>query len=127
MINDLNTFVNELNNIFTNNGGYRGFPINVYKTDNAYVVEAEMPGLNKEDVNLTFDSGVLTITATPKVNKEQKYLIHERSGMKMMREVILDDDVDVENIKAKFENGVLYVTLGCKLPEQKPIKNIVIE
>ncbi len=126
-MNDFNSFVNELNNIFSNNGGYKGFPINVYKTDEAYVVEAEMPGVNKEDVNLTFEDDILTINATPKVNKDIKYLIHERSSMKLKREIILDNDVDAENIRARFENGILYVTLGLKAPVTKSAKNIVIE
>ena len=124
MRNDLYSFLNDFNNMFYD-GGYKGFPIDVVEVENGYQVECEMPGVKKEDVKVTFENGELTIEASPKKEKDRKYLIHERSAQKLRRTINMGNDVDDEKITAKFENGILVINLFNK--EVKAHKQIVIE
>lgn len=125
MRNDLYSLVNELNNMFYD-GGYKSFPIDVLETKDGFQVEAEMPGMTKENIKLTFEDGDLTIEATPNVVKDRKYVVHERNVMKLRRTISFGD-IDEDNISAKFDNGILIVNITIKQPETKPKKNIVIE
>ena len=127
MRNDLYSFVNELNNMFYD-GGFRSFPIDVEKTENGYMILCELPGIKKEDISITFDEGELLIEASPKKNnKENKYVIHERSSQKLKRTISLGDDIDENKFQAKLEDGILYVNVFNKEKQEKKAKNIVIE
>ncbi|MGM9970122.1 MAG: Hsp20/alpha crystallin family protein [Anaeroplasma sp.] len=126
MRNDFYDFVNELNNMFYTDGGYKSFPIDVVELPNSYEVTAELPGVKKEDIQITFEDGVLTIVAKQFVDKDKKYLIHERTGMKLKRTVNFGD-IEEDTLKAKFENGLLIVTITTKQPEVKEKKSITIE
>ncbi len=94
--------------------------INVREDEEKYTVEAEVPGLNKDEIELRYENGVLTISGEEKhENKveQEGYVSMERSERKYQRSVPFDDEnVDDENIKANLENGVLYVTLPKKTP-----------
>ena len=127
MRNDLYSFVNELNNMFYD-GGYKGFPIDVEKVQNGYMISCELPGIKKEDISITFDEGELFIEANPKHEKNNnKYVIHERNSLKLKRSINLGDDIDENKIQAKLEDGILYVNVFNKEKEEKKVKNIVIE
>jgi len=125
MRNDIYSLMNELNNMFYD-GGYKSFPVDVVEIDNGYEVYAEMPGMTKENIKVTFEDGELTIEATPAKSKDKKYVIHERNSMKLKRSISFGD-IDEDTLSARFENGVLVVTIKTKAPEVKPAKNIVIE
>lgn len=125
MRNDLYSLVNELNNMFYD-GGYKSFPIDVVEVTNGFEVEAEMPGMTKDNIKITFEDGDLTIEATPNVVKDRKYVVHERNTMKLRRTISFGD-IDEDKISAKFENGVLIVNVTVKQPQTKPAKTIAIE
>lgn len=127
MRNELQSLMEELNNMFyTCGGSTRTFPVDVLEEKNAYKVYAEIPGVKKEDINVTFEEGTLTITAAVEANKDKKYLIRERSGLKYSRNIYFGD-IDEESIQGKYENGVLEVTITTKAPEEKPKKVIEIQ
>ncbi len=125
MRNDLYSLVNELNNMFYD-GGYKSFPIDVVEVKNGFEVEAEMPGMTEDNIKITFEDGDLTIEATPNVVKDRKYVVHERNTMKLRRTISFGD-IDEDKISAKFENGVLIVSVTVKQPQTKPAKTIAIE
>ena len=125
MRNDLYSLVNELNNMFYD-GGYKSFPIDVVEVTNGFEVEAEMPGMTKDNIKITFEDGDLTIEATPNVVKDRKYVVHERNTMKLRRTISFGD-IDEDKISARFENGVLIVNVTVKQPQTKPAKTIAIE
>lgn len=99
----------------------------VRETDDSYIVEAEVAGVNKEDVTLLCERGVLTITVTKEESKEEEgkgYIRKERYTGSTSRRFLFED-VDEDNIKASLDNGVLSVTLPKS--EQSIQKKIDIE
>ena len=97
----------------------------VRETDDSYIVEAEVAGVNRDDVSLTCERGVLTITVSKEENKEEEkdgYLRKERyTGSSSRR--FLFEDIDEENIKANLDNGVLTVTIPkSDIKKQKHIE-----
>ena len=125
MRNDLYSLVNEFNNMFYD-GGYNGFPVDVIETENGYKVVAEIPGVKKEDIQIEFEDGVLSISANmPKIDTNTKYLIHERRNQKLRRTINFGD-IDEDTIKANYENGLLMVDINIK-KEEKVKKTIEIQ
>ena len=98
--------------------------INVKETDKAYIVELAAPGMKKEDFNVHInDDGNLIIKMEQKEEKKDedkstRYLRREFSYSKYEQTLILPDDVEKEQIKARVEHGVLTVELP-KHEEQK--------
>ena len=125
MRNDLYSLVNEFNNMFYD-GGYKGFPGDVIETENGYKVVAEIPGVKKEDIQIEFEDGMLSISANmPKIDTNTKYLIHERRNQKLRRTINFGD-IDEDTIKANYENGLLMVDINIK-KEEKVKKTIEIQ
>ncbi len=121
-------FLEDLTNIFAEAQENKSFPLDVTKTKEGYKVVAEIPGFSKEDFNIEFEKGTLTITAERKENKENeniKYLLKERTNSKMRREINFGD-INEESLSAKYENGLLIVNLTVK-EQDKTKKSITIE
>jgi HSP20 family protein len=99
--------------------------VDVAETDIAYLVKAELPGIRKEDLDVTVDDGVLTIKAEHNDNQEQtengQLIRQERSYGKFVRSLRLGANVNEETITAKYRDGVLHVTLP-KAKEVQPRK-----
>ncbi|MBB6062021.1 HSP20 family protein [Thermosipho japonicus] len=107
------------------------FPkVDVYETDKEVVIEAELPGLKKDDVKITIEDNVLTIKGERKFNREDKgknYKIIERAEGYFERSFGLPEYVDVEKIKAKFNDGVLTIELPKKETKDKKVIDIHVE
>ena len=92
-------------------------PIDVFETDEAFVVSADLPGVHKENVDVQFDRGTLTITGTraatlPASEKAPlRVFTGERVSGEFSRGVRLPSDVDAERISAAFVDGVLTLTV----------------
>lgn len=127
MRNELQSLMEELNNMFyTCGGSVKSFPVDVVEEKNAYKVYAEIPGVKKEDIKITFEDGVLSITANTCMPKDKKYIIRERNGAKYQREIYFGD-IKEDTINAKYDMGILEVTITTKAPEEKPKKVIEIQ
>ncbi len=88
--------------------------IDVWEDNDKYVVEAELPGFDKKDIDLNITNDVITIKATKKQQQEKKdknYYYAERSYGEFVRSLRLPSEVDKKSIKAKYTNGVLELTL----------------
>lgn len=105
-------------------GQKTAFPIraNVKETNEAYIVEAEMPGVNKEDIELICEQGMLTIGAKLEKRAEEdvKILRRERPEGDLRRRFIFEG-IEEENISAKHENGMLIVTIPKEKPQERRI------
>lgn len=122
----LDKVFDDFNRIFYGQGGYRSFPLDLIEIENGFVVIAEMPGVDKKDIKMNFEDGILTIEANRKKDDKAKYLLSERDTMHLKRSVQFGD-IDEESITAKLENGLLSITIKTKIPEEKPKKTIIIE
>ncbi len=89
----------------------------IYEADGSYNLELDMPGFTKDDINIEFNKGTLTISAEKNTNKEEKddkkYIRRERFYGKVSRSFYLGD-IEEENIKAEFKDGTLKVTAPKK-------------
>lgn len=92
--------------------------IDVKESDSAYTVLAELPGVPKEDIQVSIDGSVVTLRAEVKQHDSQtqgdKVLRSERYYGAVSRSFQLPQDIDQGAAKAKFENGVLALTLPKK-------------
>ena len=89
--------------------------MDVKEDDKAYVVHAEIPGVKKEDIQVSIDGNQVAISSEVKRQKEEKQgektLRTERYYGKVYRAFTLAQDVDQEQAQARYENGVLELTL----------------
>ena len=98
------------------------FPVKVDVTegDNAYKVQAELPGVKKEDINVSIDGNHIAISAEVKKEHEEKngerVLRSERYYGKFSRSFQLSQDVDESTAQAKYSDGVLQLVLPKKAP-----------
>ena len=89
----------------------------IKETDKDYVMDVEMPGFDKKDISLKFESGYVTISAKKeKVADDGRYIRRERASS-FSRSYYMGD-VDEKQIKAKYETGVLTVTVPKEKPEE---------
>ena len=98
----------------------------VREHDDHYEVEIDLPGFKKEDINVELHNGYLTVSASKGLeenekNKEGHLVRQERYSGTMSRSFYVGDETTIEDIKAKFENGVL--TLNVAKKEKKEIVN----
>jgi HSP20 family protein len=104
--------------------------LDVYETDEAAFIEAELPGVKKEDININVEDGVLTISAEKNVEEEQKgrkYYTKEIKHGSFKRSFEIPEYLNDEEIKAKFDEGILKIEIPRKEEEVKKNKKIDIE
>jgi len=103
--------------------------IDLHEDGKSYTVRAEIPGVKKEDIDVTVHDGVLTINAESRYEHEEKeegrVIRQERRYGKYVRTIRLGKDVDDSSVKANYKDGVLELELP-KVEEVKP-KKIAIE
>jgi HSP20 family protein len=88
--------------------------VDITETDSAYMIKGEIPGVNKEDVKVTIEDGMITMRGERKQEKEEKnkkFHRIERSYGSFMRSFRVPDDVDENAVKAEFKDGMINVTL----------------
>ncbi len=92
--------------------------MDVKESDGQYLVKAEIPGVSKDDIHVTVDGNRVSISAEVKKEKEEKegerVIRSERSYGMASRSFILDDEVDQNKVQAKYQDGVLELTLPKK-------------
>ena len=102
----------------------------IRETDDAYKMEIDLPGFKKEDVTVQLDNGYLLISAEKGLDKNEaenedeakkgKYIRQERYSGSCQRSFYVGDALTQEDIKARFEDGVLKLTV----PKKEPVKQI---
>ena len=95
----------------------------VRETDGSYELDMDMPGVEKGDIKAELKNGYLTISASSHKDNDEKdkdgrYIRRERYSGACSRSFYVGEDVKQEDIRAKFENGILKVTVPKK--EEKP-------
>lgn len=98
--------------------------VNIHETESAYEMELNVPGRNKEDFKINLENGLLTVSFEKKEENNTsgpKTIRREFSYQSFKRSFNLDETIDADNIQAKYEKGILHLTLPKK-EEAKPSK-----
>ena len=88
--------------------------VDIYETGESLIIQAELPGVNKEDVSVELKDNILTLKGERKVEKkieEQRYFRKERCFGTFNRSFNLRESVQPEKIKAKFKEGILEIEI----------------
>jgi len=103
-------------------------PVDVSETESAYKVRVELAGVSRDDLDVTIDDGVVTITAERKDEHDEtvdgRMIRQERRYGKFTRSLKLAEDVLEEDVAARYENGIL--TLELPKSEQKQPRKVEV-
>ena len=132
-------FQDNLTRFFTDDfwgsgNGSRSFqvPVNIKETDKTYEMELVAPGLKKEDLKLNVSNDMLTVSFEHKEennqeNENEGWLKREYRHQSFSRSFSLDDTIDANKISAKYQDGLLHLSLPKKEGAQKIAKNIQVK
>ena len=104
--------------------------VDISENENAFVLKAELPGVNREDINIDINNKTLTLKGEKKHERdEEKDNVHmtERAYGSFQRSMPIPDRVDAEKISARFDKGVLKVVMPKKAESVAPSRKIDIE
>ena len=102
----------------------------VRETEETYELDVDLPGFKKDEVTLELKDGVLTIQAVKGLDKDEtdkkgKYIRQERYAGACSRSFYVGEHVEPEDIRAKFENGILQISLPKAAKKQLPKSNVI--
>ncbi len=105
--------------------------VDIYADENSIFIEAEIPGMKKEDLKISLQDNILTISGNKKKagkkNEEKQYFRNEIIYGDFSRSFSLPEDINPDNVEAVFENGVLLVSIGKQEIKNATEKNIEIK
>ena len=105
-------------------------PVNISETEGGYTVDVVAPGLEKEDFKISLEKNLLTISAEKKEEQkdgQNKNIRREYKFKSFSRSFTLDEQIDAENINAKYVNGVLTLNLPRKAEVKEATKQITVQ
>ncbi len=102
----------------------------VKETDSGYEVDIDLPGFKKDEINAKLENGYLTISASKGLDKDEKdkegkYIRRERYAGAMSRSFYVGEQVHQEDIRAKFEDGILRLSVPKKDAKEVEKKNYI--
>ena len=99
----------------------------VNETENGYELSVDMPGFEKQDINLTLNDGYLTVEAKREEKQESDNYIRRERSCSYSRSYYVGDAVTEEDVKAKYDKGILTLSVPKKDKKEIPAKTIEIE
>jgi HSP20 family protein len=113
----------------------RAMPLDVSETAKSFEVKADIPGVKKEEISVSVDNNILTVKVDSKGEKSEereeqgvKYHRVERHQQFMSRSLRMPENAALDNIKAKYDNGVLNLSMPKKeIDKEKAAKMIEIQ
>ncbi|NMB10041.1 MAG: Hsp20 family protein [Tissierellia bacterium] len=131
-----NDFYNMMDNFFTDSfmpskiSEGETFPINVSELDKKYEIIAEIPGVEKEDINIEVEDGKISIDVAKNESldksDEEKNYIHREIKTSRKRRVLYFENIDEDNLEARLENGILKIDIPKKENSEK-VKKVEIK
>ena len=102
----------------------------VHEHDDKYELDIDLPGFKKDEIKLSLENGYLSVSAAKGLDKEEKdkkgkLIRQERYAGSMQRSFYVGDTITHDDIKAKFEDGVLKLSIPKTEPEKIPEKNYI--
>jgi len=124
--NPINRLDSLFERVFGDDGGFLGqawptLPLAMWEDDDHLYIEAEMPGVSENDVEVTFHNGSLFIRGERRPEEGRRYLYNGQTFGRFERVVTLPEAVNTDAVEATLSNGMLCITLP-KNPEAKPKK-----
>ncbi len=116
--------------VFTKRNGLNFPAVNIVETDNNYELELNVPGRKKEDFKITLDNDLLTISfekEEEKTDETKKFIKREFIAQSFSRSFTLDEKINIDEINAKYEDGILMLTLPKKEEVKIQPKEITIQ
>lgn len=111
--------------------GFSSFPlVNIQETSESYEVDLAAPGLDKSDFRINLEGNLLTISSELKLEKKEdkKNLVRREFGFQSFKRTFtVDDKIDASKIVAKYDNGILKVSLPKKDAPVETQKSITVE
>ncbi len=101
-------------------------PVNIYNNEAGFVVELFAPGFNKEDLSITIEKNLLTISGEVKKGEKKEFIRNEFSPSSFKRTFTIDETKISSEIQAKYENGVLTLNLPRKVEVKEETKKITV-
>lgn len=104
-------------------------PVELHEHDKDYCVQAELPGVKKEDLDIDIDKNHLTINAKKEEEKEENESHYKKSEFRygeFSRTIYFPKDIDVEKTEAKLEHGILKISAPKKGEEKESTKKLTI-
>lgn len=111
-------------------GDVRTPALNLHEDDENYYVKADLPGMSKEDIAVSIDNGILNIQGerTEETEDESKSCLRKEVVYESFNKTIpFPEDVDEKKVEAKYENGVLSLTVPKKAEAKTEVKKIEIK
>ena len=107
--------------------GLREMPMDLYRDGDQYILRADLPGIDPESVDVDVDGQLLTIRAERELPEVQdvQWITRERQSSSFVRQLNLGQGIDIQNIAANYDNGVLTVTIPVSA-QAKPRKIHVV-
>lgn len=107
----------------------RDLRTNIKETENTYELDIEMPGYNKDQIKVALEDGYLTVSASKESKEEddKKHYVRKEISESCSRSYYVGDDVTQSDIKAKYENGMLAISVPKSQPKQIQSSFISIE
>ena len=117
------SFVRPFSRSGGNGANFHYLPLDIYETEDAFVVKAFVPGVSPDQIDITAQQNTLAIRAEQPVDQQEgvRYYLRERAGGTWFRSLELPAAVDANRIDASLQNGVLTLMLP-KAPEARPHK-----
>ena len=102
----------------------------IRETENTYELDIDLPGFKKDDVQIELQNGYLTISAAKGVDKDEqdkkgRYIRQERYAGAMSRSFYVGENVTIEDMHARFESGILQISVPKNVQKQLPKRNIL--
>ena len=102
----------------------------VRETENSYEVDIDLPGFKKDEITAQLENGYLTVSAAKGLDKDKKdekgnYIRQERYAGQCSRSFYVGDGIKSEDVNAKFEDGILKISMPKAAPKQLPPKNSI--
>ena len=131
--NDFDLFDEMFNDpFFTRKPEVKLMKTDIREKDNAYLVDIDLPGYEKGDIKISVEDGYLTVSAKKESNDEEKddkgnFIRRERFSGECSRSFYVGEDIEAEDVKASFKNGILTLDIPKKdeekkLPEKKYVE-----
>ena len=122
-------FNNFFNDMEYNILAYNPMKVDIKEYEDKYLLEAELPGVNKEDINIEIRDDILTISVNrnEEIKEERENYIRRERRYGSLKRSFPVDDVEQDKIDARFENGILYLELPKRKDARKNVNRIQIK